>query len=535
MQLAEKRMHQLIADWVPRPYTLEERALYRQETHRYIALIKKLEAIQAQAAPVVNHVLEHQLFIARVDYRVKFSRLFRINDLPTEIVCNIFRFIIWSCVDHDRSIKLRLNLTWTCRHWRKIALEDPTLWSVIWFKDVPYFTRSLAWLERSGRTPKDIRISDWGPSGPMDVDTLSKVLDRLIPRIAEIRALVIVLRSWDTVLYTLDQLRAARLVSSNLILERFELHRHGHAWIQPGPGYEPWKEAIPLLGGIPLPTLKSLSLSAIHVDWAATPLSNLSCLDLRQLPLNTAPTFEQFRAILRNSPRLSKLILDSAGPSYTGRDLSVIDYPPIPLPYLTSLAMADFKPAYGVYILSQFDAPNIRDLTILNMGPTDDYSAFYAHMTGRMTQLRVLTLFNGNYWPGNDYLPLSERLAVVKWLESTPEVSFLRFGGLGKCFLHAFVSDPRTIVGERLYPQNRIVCPKLLYIEWQRQDPETVLQWIQHRKQIGCPVAKMYVNLDKPDRVFDPEIHRAMQASMAPGGQMLLLRPGVKAKEAGAA
>ena len=536
MALAEKLQQLLIKDWVPHIASPAERLQWKAETQQLLTSIKTLETEKDRIAPRLDGNIETTLFMARVDYRVKFARLFRFEELPNEIVCNIFALVCWSITDTAKSIEARLWLTWTCRHWRKIALNDTTLWNVIWWRDPPIFSRSMAWLERAGHAPKDVRISDEAEN-PMKPEVLRVILDRLIPRISTVRCLILILHEWDSILLAIDQLRAIRISQQPMTLQRFELHRAGPPWVQLGLGYNPgtYRVSMPLFGGLAIPSLRNLSLSGVHVDWANSPLANLTILDLRKIPMDRAPSFLQFRAILSESRRLYKLILDGAGPNFDGRNLEEINFPPILLPELRSLALADFSVLYGIYLISQISAPELRDLTLLNMAG-EDYTRFFEAHTGLSPQLRVLTIFNAELQatlmgPNNTGEPNPKaRRAVVRWLEAMPKITFLRFGSLHPNFLECFLANPAGTLTHRRYPQINILCPILMFLEWQRMDANIVTEWSKQRKTIGAPLQKMYINQQTAATV-STDAHQALTESLGEGGHILLLRPGHKAPE----
>lgn len=536
--MAHERMQTITRDWVPHELTPSEWFAHRQQTLELMGLIHRLCAEKERIAPHVDGRLETQLFLARVDYRVTFSRIFRFNDLPTEIILNIFHFVVWAQPDSATSTAARLRLTWVSSRWRRIALGDATLWNVIWWNDSPNFTRSNAFMERSANAPKDIRIDDSADPRPMSVATLRTLMGRLIPRLAAIRVLIVILREWDSVLFIVDQLRAAQIIETPMLLNRLELHRNGSPYVALGSGYKgPYRDAMPLLGGRCVQSLRHLSISGIQIDWAHSPIRNLTILDLRKIALNRAPSFNQFRTILSSSPNLAKLILDGAGPHFTGRDLNDLDFPAIALPNLRSLALADFSCPYIMYLFSQFHAPNLRDLTVLNV-QGEDYTPFYMLMIGKMRELRVLTVFAAKLdeqrcEDGTIKTPPHMRNAVVRWLESMPHITFLRFGTLHPNYLDCFVADPREVhERHRYFPQNNVILPNLRVLEWQRLEPRLVINFASRRKALGVPFKKMYINQATADLInANRDIAADLRATIEPPGSIFLLRPGHKAPE----
>ncbi|TEB38867.1 hypothetical protein FA13DRAFT_1724814 [Coprinellus micaceus] len=536
--MAHHRMSTITKDWVPHELTPDEKNEVHQATLNLISTIQQLTMEKERIAPKIDGRLETQLFIARVDYRIKFARIFRFSDLPTEIVLNIFHYVVWAQPDSASSTAARMRLTWVAHSWRKVALADATLWNVIWWNDSPTFARSKAFLERAGNAPKDIRIDDTADPQPMSVDTLRGLMGRIMPRIASVRVLIVILREWDSVLFIVDQLRAVQFVESPMILNRLELHRNGSPYIQLGAGYRgPYREAMPLLGGSWFPSIRHVSVSGIQLDWFHSPIQNLTILDLRKIPLNRAPSLEQFLTILRSSPGLAKLILDGAGPHFMNRRLEVIDFDPIPMLNLRSVALADFSCPYMIYLFSMLYAPNVRDLTVLNL-QGEDYTPFYHLMTGKLPNVRVLTIFAAKLEEvtledGSVVPAPGRREAVVRWLESMPNVAFFRFGTLHQNYLDCFLADPRKIPEkDRLYPQNTVILPNLRILEWQRMDVREVVEWANKRKALGVVLNKMYLNQATADLIHaDRQVAAELKNTIEPPGNIFLLRPGHKAPE----
>ena len=146
--LADRMYLEISKHWVPHIMPPDVALQHLLATRRCIERIRVLEAEQAARRPAVDPRIEQALFVRRIDYRTRFPRIFRINDLPTEILTNIMRFVCWSAHDPRSSTRTRLHLTWVCRQWRAVMFDDHTLWNAIWFSDFPNYERSFAWLDR---------------------------------------------------------------------------------------------------------------------------------------------------------------------------------------------------------------------------------------------------------------------------------------------------------------------------------------------------------------------------------------------------
>ncbi|RDB28915.1 hypothetical protein Hypma_015818 [Hypsizygus marmoreus] len=495
-QIALSRKNEVIQDWTPHTLSPEELDGLRHDTVSRISKIQTLEAAQSHIAPRVDQRLEEMLFMARIDYRIRFSRIFRVNDLPNEIIANIFRYVAWSAPDLKSGVNWRLWLTWTCKQWRRITLDDPTLWSAIWFRDQPPFDRSLAWFDRAGSAPLDLRISDH-PGHKFTDKVMEPLMQRLLTKISSIRMLIVIVEDWEPVLVVLDKLRAAGKAGVHIAMERFELHRTGSPYVQIGAGYQPksFREPMSLFGGVHAPCLKYFSINGVHIDWQHSVLTNLTTIDIRRIPLELAPGILQFRTILSSCPRLRKLCLDGAGPQLQLEEARGL--PPIQLNDLRILVIADFSVHYAHYILSQFSAPNVRDLTLMNFGG-EDYSPLFAMMTSRFPEVRLLTIYSVGIVSS-----VASGRTIVKWLESMPLVSYLRIANIKKLFLDLFLYDPHTFqhVHQPQSTPRRIVCPQLSILECQALEPDMVTSWGISRRQLGVPLSKIYLTQDMANKI----------------------------------
>jgi F-box-like len=526
LALTAKFTSLVIKDWVPHVLSPAQIQHYRLDTHRRIQKIRDLEAEQTQLIPKKSPRLEQALFMARLDYRVRFSRIFRINDMPPEVLTNIFRYVIWSAVSPDHGVRWRLWVTWVCRHWRETALSDPMLWNAIWFRDLPNFERSFAWLERSADAPLDIRINDT-KENPIPLSAMHNLLQRLLGKISNIRIFIVVLQEWDPILVVLHAFRVVREENLPMILERFEMHRSGSPYVQIGAGYEPsfYRKPIPLFGGATVPSFNYLSLNGLHIDWANSVLTNLTTLDIRRIPLDKAPTLNQFRALLGGSPALRKLFLDGAGPGWSNV-VSLRETKPVHIPSLRILILGDFSQSYALYVCSQIFVPNVLDLTLMNF-VGEDYSKLYELLKSNMPLVKILTLYNIDFTPG----PRSS-ISIIKWLESMPLITYFRIGNVKPQFLELFLYNYKTMrsLAEAQTSSPHIPCPKLAFLEFEAVQTNVIIRWAHIRKQLGSPLRKIYLSVTAANQV-GAEQYQRLAAALDSGGTIQVLTPGCRPVE----
>ncbi|KAJ3833240.1 hypothetical protein F5878DRAFT_546909 [Lentinula raphanica] len=439
-----------------------------------------------------------------IAYQLIYWRIFRIYDLPREILSNIIRFVaLWAQgIFPDASpigIRWRLQLTWVSRYFRNIAISDSTLWNAIWFCDNPPFERSLAFIERSRASPLDLRLDDT-PTHKFTDQEICALLEKLTPHLHHIRILIILLDNWGPILSVLKWLSDyGKEGVRPLTMERFELHRTGNPFQWPGLVWRGTKFVPPnhslslysLFGGRYVPELKSFTINGVNIDWADTPsLNSLTTLDLRRIPLELCPPVSRFRQILATSPMLMKLSLDGAGPA-SSNPTTINNFPAIDLPHLNTLVLANFAAPYTRSIVSHFTAPNVKDLTIMNFKGVD-YSPFFEFMIGRFPKIKLLTLSTTN-------CPIDILPVMIKWLDSMPLLAYARLADLEHDILRAFLFNPYTMkVHPDLSPSLQraklcIVSPHLNVLAVENFQPEIFAKFVRARKLCGIPVKKTYM------------------------------------------
>ena len=401
-----------------------------------------------------------------------------------------------------------LRLTWVCQKWRYTAIEDMTLWSIVWFKDRFPYERSLTFVERAGTAPLDIRINErhegWYKEHMNDLDDsqedghpfteemMEEVMDKLLPKIRTIRTLVIMVDTWKPALVVLNKLCDAYLPER---MERFELHRTGRPWLWVGPMPGPQKRSIP----IPfcyrrtLPRLTYACFNGLHIRWSVHQLSKLYVLDIRRVPIENCPSIYDFRDMLKGCPQLSKLALDAAGPRWVFPDVVDVNLPPIDLPCLATLVIGDFTVLYAIYVLNTFTAKNLIDLTILNMVGYD-YGPLVEHLTGRFPDIRVMTMYSVQLLDS-----ISNKRRMIKWLQSMPKIEVLKVAQLKKTLLQHFLEDANVWeeTTDLFAPKKPFIplLPKLEILEYQSMSFDCVAHLVAGRKKIGAPLKRIYVIL----------------------------------------
>ena len=427
---------------------------------------------------------------------------------PSEILLHIFHFVSWSSTDMEWPPLPLLRLTWVCREWRYTAIRDMSLWSMVWFEDRFPYERSFTFIERAGTAPLDIRISErhggWyeehtnklngNPKDghPFTAEMMRDVMDRLLPKIRTIRTLVVMVDTWEPALVVLNWLRDSYYVPERM--ERFELHQTGRPWLWAGPMPKPrdLSPPIPFCDNRTLPRLTYACLSGLHIRWSVPQMSNLYVLDIRRMPIDHCPSIHDFRDTLKASPRLSKLVLDAAGPQWVDPNVAGVNVPPTDLPYLATLVIGDFTATYTNYVLDTFTAKNLIDLTVLNM-VGQDYGPLIEHLTGRFPDIRVMAMHSVQLL---DSVPNKRRM--IKWLQSMPKLEVLKIARLTKTLLQHFLEDANTWEEAMdlltLKKPSIPLLPQLEILEYQCVAFDCASHFVEGRKKIGVALKKIYVS-----------------------------------------
>lgn len=441
-------------------------------------------------------------------------RSFRINDLPPEIFTNILRLVVSLTKDSAEGLMYRLHLTWVCKYWRRMAIADQAMWSVIWMRDRAPYLRSQVWLDRAGSTPLDIRITERANEPPFDKKAMERLLNVLFPKLRYIRMLIVIVDTWEPALVLLRKLQRAGEMGIPINLERFELHRAGKPYVWAGPGYEARLVTNPIvLCGGKAPRLNYIALNGVYVDWARSPIANLTTLDIRRLALEVSPTLETFRDILKACPNLHKLALDGAGPKVELEKAARLG--PVEMPSVRIFVMGDFSIQYALYVLTLISLPNTRDLTMMNM-TGEDYSPLITAITDMFKDVRLLTLYTVDVADST-----RSRKILVSWLRSMPLIGYLRIAHVKRHIFDAFLDNPATIQLDTASVSSddslssvdestsrEVLCPKLQFLEFQSVDSSTIIAFGEGRKALRIPLRKIYVNRPWVTKLLKPDVEK---------------------------
>ncbi|KAF5352399.1 hypothetical protein D9756_005944 [Leucocoprinus leucothites] len=494
LSVSKRIYSEIVLPWTPRSLSFQELHRYRWETKRRLAVIYLLEEVVQRLSPLLHIPLTDMITIARLDYSARFGRLFRINELPAEMMSTVFHYVVWSADDPQECNQSRLALGATCRLWRRLVVGDPTLWNTLSYRvDSPgQISFSKLMVERCGGAPIDIRLRD-SSERPLSQEDMEEILAHLTSRRSQLRTLSVAVQEWEAGLTLLRWLQAIGLQNQSCNLKRLEVHRLGPPYVQLGPEHPPHSSRfgpLPLFGGALVPNLRYFAISGLHIDWTRTTLKNLTTLDIRRVPLDSAPDMDHFRDILLDCPELSRLVLHGAGPKW--RPPAEL-HPPVTLPKLKSLILADFALNYAQFVLTILLAPELKELALYGF-TGEDYTTLFEQLTGLFPKVRLLTMVSIELVPEEHGAQ-----ALVRLFASMPDVRFLQVSKISESFWDVFHFNPKTLLE---YPESlnssipdpdHILFPHLNCLDVNYTPWDSLCKFLALRKQIGYGIDKVYI------------------------------------------
>ncbi|TFK56641.1 hypothetical protein OE88DRAFT_1803317 [Heliocybe sulcata] len=446
-------------------------------------------------------------------------KIFPINELPSEILTHIFRYVALSMEISFDALHSRSYLTWVCRHWRATAIGDPILWSSIHFKLKKDDTlippsrsmqKSLAFLERASNVILDIRISasplDWGmpmhahESGLVDPKLVRRVVQLIAPKVRQLRTLKIDLEN-PVCDYALKLLYDAMKDGTTLKHLRSVELRRVRTKTNANPPKSEHELPVPFLGSR-LPALRNLALDALSVNWAdSTFSSNITALDLSTTHCKDLPMFDTELTRILNA--CSNIEVLRIGSGYHNLHIAGHVVEPVRLDKLHILTLSKSSVVNCVAIVSLFHAPHVKCL-VASYLQTRDCTPLYAALTGRFPEVQCLTL-EGMGHPDSD----ASAHVLAGMFSTMPQLTYLKvrdfsfeeriyegmLSDLSVGVSSALISLDRNGVefDRRLWQAGEHLCPKLEILECHNYDSlGYVLEFSVARKEQGLPLKKFY-------------------------------------------
>ncbi|KAJ6466886.1 hypothetical protein C8R45DRAFT_1020405 [Mycena sanguinolenta] len=271
---------------------------------------------------------------------------------------------------------------------------------------------------------------------------MRRMLLRLFAKITTICRLIVLVDAddWNSALVVLQLLSTFGPSPGVPMLKDFELHRGVFEDENRSPS--PWPERIPcqFLGGAIAPSLEHLLLNGISIDWSSSVIRNLTSLDLRRIPESHSPDSSRFREVLMDCPRLHRLSLNGASPRFDGQSSR-----PVALLHLSILVVADFSCQNAMFLFSQISAPNVNDLTLMNLCG-EDYLSVFCQITPAFPKVRLLTTYSIEF----DVSPVGLG-SMTRWLDSMPLLAYLKVANVANPFFGLFFRLDLEILFPRVW------------------------------------------------------------------------------------
>lgn len=497
--------------------TAYKASCYRRILEERSALIKARAMIRPEVWLAQIGKFEAALRTLRMEYCIVFCLTFRINDLPVELLTEIFRRTVWPSINVEVDARAAIRLTHVCRLWRSVAIFDSHLWNPVCFVDPKRYERTFALMERAGSSGLDVRIRD-SPEQPFTKGDMVALIDRIFFKLPSIRKLDVFIYGREAILPVILGLQRVPEFKVPMKLEHLEIH----SYLSPGVPLE-FFPTYPLFGGAIIPSFRHLRLNGVNTLWDVQLLCRLTTLDLRRIAMQLLPSPGDFRAVLQGATGLAKLILDGAGPRY---EPYLPTLPPIQIPTLRILVLGGFSDLYAEYVLSYFRCPNVLDLTL--MFPMNNvYTRLITTMITdcKMPNVKILVLLKVPL-RGPTITP-ELRTLLARWLETMPDITFVRLMQTSREIFDVLKLEPTTLAPdssasqtkieeeEETVPQRkRVICPKVIYMDCQNdlEDVDIFFDWITHRRLMGYPLKKIWMSHGSVTKLSAEQKNKVWQA-----------------------
>lgn len=397
------------------------------------ARIRDLNILRKQILPRQSSHIDNDLAKEKFRRKVLAWQMFRVNELPAELLVEIFRYVVLSTHVMRGEATQKLRLTWVCRRFREVAIGDGVLWGRILFTDPAPWPRSLTFFERAAEAPLDICINDIAFPKVLKINhqQVMHLVQVLETKAHNIRSLIFSLNDWLCPWFALKMFED---VDNANKLELLQVDRGWDPYLWSAGHFRNPDSRVPiaLLSGN-TPSLKTLILNGMSINWDTVNTANLRALDIRRLTRDVAPTVQQFRALLQ-APNLMKLYLHSAIPRFDGPPL----IEPVFVPNLRELRLGDMSCQSVMNVLRCIHAPEVRILALLSMTGTD-YTPVFEMLTGRFPDTQVLELASVQVEDS-----AAAREHVMRWFDSMPYLRVLKVESMQTpALFHYLLEDPQ--------------------------------------------------------------------------------------------
>ncbi|KAL5501665.1 hypothetical protein ACEPAH_8925 [Sanghuangporus vaninii] len=457
------------------------------------------------------------------------------------------------------SLPFQVRMSHVCRRWRELALQTPTLWTTLDFRERRPWQKSQEWLIRSRQSPLDIIIDrslvndddddddddDDSDTGFSDVAAkeaqadLGFILSLISPHVSRWHTFELTVDMYDHMVLALKRLEQCPAHPGAPLLQSLALYVHeDYDDFESGSfDYSEQKKLFLPFGGH-APRLEKVELWGVHLDWTLLiPTSERSLLSLNFPPSVTTnltelelayhtkdvrPSYVEFVNIIRCSPKLISLKLADSGPAPRQKGSPE---QPLFLPNLRHLSLGYFEEDYAISLLRLLYTPALTSIALdFDEG---DYTEFVKELVGKIRLPDLL--------PGHFGVPTPQR-QLFEDQTRLSNITDVKLGGLpcaeGSAYL--FYSTCRNLkrlhLNTRFLPQTffsvltddhhglplasdtRIselvravgsretpLCKQLEALTITGVSGRDLVKFVKTRKTLGAPILEL--NVDKEDHM----------------------------------
>ncbi|RDB19066.1 hypothetical protein Hypma_014287 [Hypsizygus marmoreus] len=326
-----------------------------------------------------------------------------IHSLPVELVTRIFTlgadydypyidspFLLKPDQDYYAvpSSTFQLLVSHVCQHWRTIALQTSSLWSILHFREPAHLARAQAYIDRCPSSTHlldilvdTVAVRDHIPGVTLCRDEIHQVFHLIRPHVSRWRSFHLKVRDHECK-------AAARLHLSSCgpapNLETLQLY-HFEDYLTSQNLYLATYRPPVVVFSNGLPRIRNVSLIGVNLPWAQSPyLAQLHNLELALHPETIRPPYTHWDHMLRNSPELHTLSLHYSGPQVPLADDAKTIWPPeqdrIHIESLRNLSLTDLDPDYLCRLMGRLVLPGVTKLS-LDL-PDQDFTSFVELVAG---------------------------------------------------------------------------------------------------------------------------------------------------------
>lgn len=370
-------------------------------------------------------------------------------------------------------------------------------------------TVSASFMERAQSLPLTIRVGERKPRRsvpnpePVTPADMHAQLDVVLPKLAQIRSLTVIVKSWPASYTFLERAYMCPIEPSQLQVVKFHRTSAGYADLAEIASETNDGRHLLLFRGRAA-KLHTLTTDGVHLDWSI-PLSELDALDMRRMPIFAMPTWDRFTQVAHLSPHLRELTLDGCTPKFSLLDEDLPSQRLL-LPGLRMLAFGGMSVPFLLRLAYLLDTPRLIELSLKHYESLDhDWTPVFQMLTGVYPLLRILQL--------NTVRVSSQPSTtgvIARFFMSLKSVQVVRLINMHESFLNHFLEDGRYYLDpttppvmtsdmrraiEANHPMPIRMLPALTTVIYDSVLTQEIVRFANTRRTLGLPLTRLYAHL----------------------------------------